>query len=105
MKKVYTRPELFCEEYELSAAIAGNCSVGMGAYNVNSGDPYSCSYTMGPKKVFLTTGICNSVPETDGADGTFCYQPTPHLSYLVHNSKQETGSAFAAGFFCTNKIL
>lgn len=78
MKKVYTKPELFCEEYELSAAIAGNCSVGMGAYNVNSGDPYNCSYTMGTKKVFLTTGICNRVPETDGAEGTFCYQqPTP----------------------------
>lgn len=74
MKKAYVKPELFCEEYELSTAIAGNCGTGFSAFNVNSGDPYSCSYTIRNKTVFLNEGICSIIPETDGADGTFCYQ-------------------------------
>lgn len=73
MKKAYVKPELFCEEYELSTAIAGNCGTGFSAFNVNSGDPYSCSYTIRNKTVFLTPGICTEVIAKDD-ESMYCYQ-------------------------------
>lgn len=78
MKKAYTKPELFCEEYELSTAIAGNCSASLHAYNVTYASAQTCGYKMGPDTIFLAEPYCDSIPDFEGADGTFCYQqPTP----------------------------
>ena len=85
MKKAYTKPELFCEEYELSASIAGNCGVGFGAYNVTTSDYKSCGYRMGRGIVFIATGVCTIFPSGEGADGTFCYQ-VPNPAELAFSS-------------------
>lgn len=85
MKKVYTKPELFCEEYELSVSIAGNCGAGFGAYNVNTSDYKSCSYKMGPDKIFVTDGVCDTIPGYEGENGTACYN-TVVANNLVFSS-------------------
>lgn len=72
MKKVYTKPELFCEEYELSASIAGGCGKEFPAYNVNTTSYQSCSYKMGPDTLFVeSNGLCNTYPAYE--DEYICY--------------------------------
>lgn len=79
MKKTYTKPELFCEEYELSTAIAGTCGHSLSATQVTSGDVYSCGYKYGGRTIlFLTQGICTSIVSSSDeefeAQYGFCYQ-------------------------------
>lgn len=82
MKKAYAKPELFCEEYELSESIAGTCGHSLNATKVTSGDAYSCGYKYGGRTVlFVTQGICNTLAsnydeETLIALYGFCYQPS-----------------------------
>lgn len=80
MKKTYMKPEMFCEEYELSTAIAGTCGHSVSATQVTSGDAFTCGYKYGGRTVlFVSTPVCNTLaPNYD--EGTFeaqygfCYQ-------------------------------
>ena len=80
MKKAYTKPELFCEEYELSESIAGTCGHSLNATQVTSGDVWTCGYKYGPRTtLFTTSGICNSLASnydevTFEAQYGFCYE-------------------------------
>lgn len=85
MKKAYVKPELFCEEYELSTAIAGNCTAGLGAYNVTQSDYNTCGYKMGFDVVFLYKPYCDTIPDGEGAEGTLCYQH-PNENSLAFSS-------------------
>lgn len=85
MKRAYTKPELFCEDYELSVSIAGNCTAGLSAFNVTQSDYLSCGYKMGRGIVFVTEGVCTTFPSGEGADGTFCYQ-VPNAASLAFSS-------------------
>lgn len=85
MKRAYTKPELFCEDYELSVSIAGNCGSEFPAYNVTQADYEHCGYKMGRGIVFITEGVCTTFPSGEGADGTFCYQ-VPNAATVAFSS-------------------
>lgn len=72
MKRTYTKPELFYEEYELTEAIAGNCGNKLYLDKVNSGSYLSCTVDMGGGDfLFMSPPSCN----TDPADiGGICYE-------------------------------
>ena len=75
MKKTYSKPELFCEEYELSVSIAGNCGVEMRAHQVNTSTYKTCGFKMGPDWLFVTEKFCDTWPGEDGDDGICYMQP------------------------------
>lgn len=87
MRKIYNKPEMFYEEYELSTAIAGNCSmadgqplpIDDGAINYNSGDV--CTYNVMGLELF-SSGNC---ADADQVGDMFCYQQ-PDGSTGVFNS-------------------
>lgn len=83
MKKAYTKPELFCEEYELSVSIAGNCGIEMRAHQTNQSSWQTCGFKMGADYVFVNDN-CNIDPEDDGDNG-ICYQQ-PFAEHLVFSS-------------------
>lgn len=77
MKKAYTKPELFCEDYELSTAIAGNCSAALHAAYTNQSNYTSCSYQIGFDFLFVKdNGECDTYINDGGswAGDTICYQ-------------------------------
>lgn len=76
MKKAYAKPELFCEEYELSVSIAGNCNAEFSAYNVLPTDAQSagCGYRMRNKIVFIEQNTTCSIKSIDGTELGICYQ-------------------------------
>ena len=84
MKKTYTKPELLCEEYELSVPIAGNCTIELRSSTVNTSDYKNCSFKMGFDKLFIENNICETIPEGDGDNG-ICYQQ-PFANSLVFSS-------------------
>ncbi len=70
MKKVYTKPELFCEEYELSVAIAGNCAEEFfGVPNASTVD--KCTFEMMGKPLFTEANPSCKRHPIDGE--MFCY--------------------------------
>lgn len=72
MKKTYVKPDLFCEEYELSVAIAGNCGSQFSAFNVNASNVYTCTYKDVDYFLFVNTNTnCTEYPEYD--DDMICY--------------------------------
>lgn len=71
MKKAYVKPELFCEEYELTTAIAGNCGAEFNAFNVNTSDVKTCTYRMMDHFLFISANMaCDEQP----TDDELCYQ-------------------------------
>lgn len=75
MKRVYTKPDLFCEEYELSVEIAGNCSQNF-SNSVNHNNPYKCTYDMLGETIFHETNKACSPNTGLYEDDMFCYQPS-----------------------------
>lgn len=77
MKKAYSKPELFCEDYELSTAIAGNCTAALHAAYTNQSSYHSCSYQIGFDFLFVeSSDVCDTYI-SDGeswAGETICYQ-------------------------------
>lgn len=72
MKKVYTKPELFCEEYELSVSIAGNCGAQFSAFNVNTSSITTCTYRDVDEFIFIqANAACTEHPAYD--DDLLCY--------------------------------
>lgn len=84
MKRTYTKPELFCEEYELSASIAGNCGIEMHVRDVNFGDYTSCGIKMGFDWLFMDEPNCDTFPEGDGDNG-ICYQQPFESAKVFHS--------------------
>lgn len=86
MKRAYTKPELFCEDYELSVEIAGNCGRKF-SNSVNHNDPKYCYYEMGDDIIFITS---NSVCDGDALnafDGTsFCYETNSYGENIIFAS-------------------
>ena len=73
MKRAYTKPELSCEEHELSVSIAGNCGRQF-SNSVNHNDPKDCYYNIGGDIIFVNSNkmcVPNSSNEYDG--DLFCY--------------------------------
>lgn len=58
MKKTYVKPEVYFENYELSANIAVGCGTGFNHDNTNFSTPDSCQYFFGIDRVFLSIGPC-----------------------------------------------
>lgn len=76
-KKAYTKPELFCEEYELSTSIAANCTWVLHRAYTTATERGQCGYKMGTDTLFMEAPICNITPDFDGDDvgfGSVCYQ-------------------------------
>lgn len=85
MKKLYTAPELYFEEYEINTSIAGGCGHPLYADSINSGDVDHCTYDIyaGTTVFSGMNGSCEIHP----ADGEYniCYQvATPNE--LIFNS-------------------
>lgn len=75
MKRVYTKPELFCEEYELSVAIAGDCGDGWNKSMFTQSNINSCGYQMGDYILFScsVTSTCTQKELIDEDGGNYCY--------------------------------
>lgn len=71
MKKVYEKPQIYMERFELSQSIA-SCYYN---FNRSSNDPNTCTATEGDYgyTVFLNEGICTNIEDDycyEGAAGT-----------------------------------
>ncbi len=76
MKKQYVKPELYFENFELSANIATLCGIGVGHAEV------SCRYTVaGGRTIFTETNCDASATSPDGED-TYCYHNPDDSSRL-----------------------
>lgn len=87
MKKVYTAPELYYEEYEINTSIAGGCGHPLYADSINSGNADSCTYSIYPgTTVFSDKNIsCDIQIYGDDNVENICYQhATPNE--LIFNS-------------------
>lgn len=75
MKRIYTKPELFCEEYELSVAIAGDCGDMWNKSNFTQAKIDSCGYQMGDYILFSysVTSTCTQKELIDDDNGNYCY--------------------------------
>lgn len=73
MKRVYTKPELFCEEYELSVAIAGDCGDSWNKSMFTQTDRNTCGYQMGDKILFTYNSVCTKKELIDEEGGIYCY--------------------------------
>lgn len=73
MKKAYTKPELFCEEYQLSVSIAAHCASWIDPEMVNSSDYTSCGYYLAGRTLFMERPNCDDRLKYDG-DRNVCYQ-------------------------------
>lgn len=75
MKRIYTKPELLCEEYELSVAIAGDCGDSWDRSMFTHLDVNVCGYEIGGEIMF-STGIesrCVDRYPVDKPGSSYCY--------------------------------
>lgn len=69
MKKTYVKPQVYFEDFQLSASIAGDCT-GDNKIPLNHSKE-SCTYEMpGAGRYFLQTELCATTPAPEGP----CYQ-------------------------------
>ena len=75
MKKSYVKPQVYFEDFQLSASIAGNCGPDFkGNSRVLSKDINTCGYQTFDGILFLTSNsMCNNYPQNDEEAGV-CYQ-------------------------------
>lgn len=75
MKRIYTKPELFCEEYELSVAIAGDCGDMWTKSNFTQAKIDSCGYRLGDNILFSDSvnSMCTQKALIDVEGGGYCY--------------------------------
>lgn len=87
MKKAYTKPELFCEEYELSVSIAGNCGAEFSAFNVlpTGAEANGCGYNMRGKIIFIEANNTCQIKTINGSEFGLCYQ-VPTATTLAFSS-------------------
>ena len=67
MKKSYVKPQVYFEDFQLSASIAAGCEVINTLHAENQ-----CGFNDGVEVIYLTQEICDYVQD-DGADGKICY--------------------------------
>ena len=74
MKKSYVKPQVYFEDFQLSASIAANCADGYkNDPNVTPRDAVSgCGYTLNGNKVFVSSPDCYYESQT-GEDYGLCY--------------------------------
>ena len=70
MKKTYVKPEVYFENFELSANIAAGCGAGY-KDKVTSHDINTCGYIYNSGVVF-NTGVCSYFSQ-DGTEYGLCY--------------------------------
>ena len=70
MKKPYVKPQVYFEDFQLSANIAGNCGNKGGAKHTDANTCYFEDAFFG--QPFLTAGICDPTPQ-DGDFPSVCY--------------------------------
>ena len=67
MKKTYVKPQVYFEDFQLSASIAGDC-IGDNKIPLNHSKEV-CTYKEGGMTYFIATEICSLTPEPEGG----CY--------------------------------
>lgn len=79
MKKVYSKPSVYIEDYSLSAHIAGNCGAGINSGTMfgqpGFGDPYNCAWKYGDTILaYINVNYCgdNAVDNVEDFMG-YCY--------------------------------
>lgn len=80
MKKTYVKPEVYFENYELSANIAVGCGTDFSHDNTNFSSPNNCQYFFGTDKVFQNLTSC-TLTNPD----KFCYN-VPTDSQVIFSS-------------------
>ena len=87
MKRTYTKPELFCEEYELSVSIAANCSESFNRGSASHNEPYTCFYQIGRVRYFASSEVCMEVRDNGQiqlGNELICYQqPTEDMTVFL----------------------
>lgn len=71
MKKAYSKPELFCEEYQLTQSIAATCGHTVHAFNKTMNDVNSCGYNVAGDLIFITDSICDIIASDFGSEENF----------------------------------
>lgn len=71
MKRAYSKPELFCEDFKLSESIAGNCGNSLHKFNITSADVNTCGYLYGGDVLFVSSGICEILAGDFGTEEEF----------------------------------
>lgn len=71
MKKTYVKPEVYFENFELSANIAAGCGAGYKG-KVTSHDIHTCGYTYYNGYTVFSQGICDYETQ-DGNEYGLCY--------------------------------
>lgn len=71
MKKTYVKPQVYFEDFQLSASIAAGCASDF-KDGATQGDANSCAFDDGVNKIFVDgNGACITKPD----NGTkYCYQ-------------------------------
>ena len=80
MKKTYTKPEIFFEDFSLSSSIAAGCELDtpLPSYEQN------CGYPIKGGVVFLQGTQCTTYPQ-DGTYNGFCYHVSADDSNIFNS--------------------
>ena len=77
MKKSYVKPQVYFEDFQLSASIAAGCTFKTGPVE------YQCAYEPTPGRFVFLEGVSACVTTTeDGTDYTLCYHNPAETSRL-----------------------
>lgn len=79
MKKTYVKPQVYFEDFQLSASIAAGCAPETGITHSQG----VCGLKFGPKTIFVegVSGCTDGVPD-DGQTGYCYHNPTDTLKKL-----------------------
>ena len=82
MKKSYVKPQVYFENFQLSANIAGTCGTEIDKSGAGLADANSCSFNLPTfGKIFLTEGICDNTPQDEIAS-SICYEHPQNTTRL-----------------------
>lgn len=76
MKKSYVKPQVYFEDFQLSASIAAGCGSGLNRTDANFGSANSCSYDLeGFGNIFLSRSTCETVPPDESLEMACYHNP------------------------------
>lgn len=82
MKKIYSKPKIFIEEFKISQSVASGCSIAAGFYSDKCGIPYDGEFENETLFSMGVGSVCSTKPVA-GDDDKYCYHvPTDSKRYF-----------------------
>lgn len=79
MKKSYVKPQVYFENFQLSASIAETCGTPVHTHTMGA-----CYFEFGPMKLYITEEVCtDSAIEYDKNNGTCYHNPDSQQSLFA----------------------